>query len=403
MDRRHMLLATLSLFAVSVPGVLRAQTTSPDDKKSFSPEQLDQLLAPIALYPDALLSQVLMATSYPLEIVEAARWSKANPTLKGDAAVAAVKDQSWDVSVKSLVAFPSVLIQLNDHLDWTQKLGDAMISQEQDVAASIQRLRAKAADAGNLKSGQQQTVTTQGSGDDRTIVIEPANPDVVYVPSYNPSWAYGSWPYPASPPTYYPPPAGYGYGAALATGLLWGVGIAATTAMFSSWNWNNWNRGNAYVNVNVNRAVNIDNHFDRNRYVNNNRWQHDTTHRRGVAYHDAATRQRFNQHRPDAAQRQQFRGQIASHAQGRAAHPNVPHNVPHNLPQRQAGQHPHIQNQGRFAHGDRPTALSGVNRGHQVNREAARGRIQQGRAASHPNFQRPAGGGFHGGARGHRR
>ncbi|MBN9537622.1 MAG: DUF3300 domain-containing protein [Reyranella sp.] len=406
MDRRGVLLGA---FAISALGSLwsaaaLAQTPPPstppqDEKKTLKPEELDQILAPIALYPDSLLSQILMATGYPLEIVEAARWSKANPTLKGDAAVAAVKDKSWDVSVKSLVAFPSVLTQLSDHLEWTQKLGDAMISQQQDVADSIQRLRAKAADAGNLKSGQQQTVTTQGSGADRTIVIEPANPEVIYVPSYNPTWAYGSWPYSAYPPVYYPPPPGYGYGAALATGLLWGVGIAAAGAMFSSWN---WGRGNAYVNVNVNRAVNIDNHFDRNRYVNNNnRWQHDPGHRGGVAYRDPATRQQFNQHRPGAAERQQFRGQLANRTPAQTPHLPQGTNRPQaNRPQ--AGAHPQIQNRGNFAQGDRPSALSGVNRGQQVNREAMRGRAQQGRAGSHPNFQRPSGGGFHGGGGGMR-
>ena len=121
---------------------------------------------------------MLMAASYPLEIVEAARWSKANPTLKGDAAVAAVKDKDWDVSVMSLVAFPDVLAQMSEQLDWTQKLGDAMIGQQQDVADSIQRLRAKASAAGNLQSTPQQTVTTQGSGDSIQYVIKPTNPEV---------------------------------------------------------------------------------------------------------------------------------------------------------------------------------------------------------------------------------
>src|SRR5262249_16803424 len=307
--KRRALLAFL--LAVGVGRVALAQ----NDKKTFTPAELDQILAPIALYPDSLLSQVLMATSYPLEIVEAARWSQANPNLKGDAAVSAVKDQTWDVSVKSLVAFPAVLMQLNDHLDWTQKLGDAMISQQQDVADSIQRLRAKAEDAGNLKSGAQQTVTTQGSGDDRTIVIEPASPDVIYAPSYNPNWAYGSWPYPASPPVYYPPPPYYGYGTLLATGLMWGVGIAAAGAMDSNWN---WAPDNAYVTANANRAVNIDGNFARSRYTNNNHWQHDASHRRGVAYRDQATRQQFGQNRPGADQRQQFRGQVANRPQGGA-------------------------------------------------------------------------------------
>jgi hypothetical protein len=394
------------LLAVGVARVALAQ----NEKKTFTPAELDQILAPIALYPDSLLSQVLMATSYPLEIVEAARWSKANPNLKGDGAVTAVKDQTWDVSVKSLVAFPAVLMQLNDHLDWTQKLGDAMISQQQDVADSIQRLRAKAADAGNLKSGPQQTVTTQGSGSDRTIVIEPTNPDVIYAPSYNPSWAYGAWSDPAYPPVYYPPAPAYGYGTLLGTGLMWGLGIAAAGAMYSNWN---WNRGNAYVNIDANRAVNIDRNFDRNRYTNNNRWQHDTSHRRGVAYRDAASRQQFGQQRPGVEQRQQFRGQLADRAPGNIGQggqrpnigqggqrPNVGQggNRP-NVGQGAGGQRPQVQNRGNYPGGDRPSALSGVNRGQQVNREAARGRAQQNRAQSRGGGAR-AGGGRPGGGGG---
>src|ERR1700733_10659436 len=147
MNRRSLLAIATALLGLGMARATRAQ----NERKRFSPQELDQILAPIALYPDSLLSQTLIAASYPLEIVEAARWSKANPNLKGEAAVTAVKEQSWDVSVKSLVAFPAVLMPLNDHLDGTQKLGDAMISQQQDVADSIQRLRARAEAAGNLK------------------------------------------------------------------------------------------------------------------------------------------------------------------------------------------------------------------------------------------------------------
>ena len=386
------------------------QSPPPQDAKAFSPQQLDQILAPIALYSDALLSQMLMAASYPIEIVEAARWVKANPNVKGEAAVQAVQNQTWDVSVKSLVAFPSALMQLNDHLDWTQKLGDAMVSQQQDVADSIQRLRAKAEDAGNLKSGQQQTVTTQGSGADRTIVIEPTNPDVVYVPSYNPTWAYGGWSDPAYPPVYYPPPAGYGYGTALASGLLWGLAFAGTSAaLYGGWN---WARGAGYVNINSNRAVNVDRNFDRNRYNNSNRWQHDAGHRRGVAYRDAATRQQFGQNRPGADQRQQFRGQVANRPQGGGVgqggqRPNIGQGGQRpNIGQ--GGQRPNIGQGGQRpgggqrvqnrpnAGGARGSGISGVNRGQQVNREAARGRVQQNRAAGHPR----GGGGARGGGGG---
>jgi len=183
MKRRAFLTLTAALGASLRAGETMAQTDTP----KFKPEELEQMLAPIALYPDALLSQVMMAASYPLEVVDAARWSKANPTLKGDAAVNAVKDKEWDASVKSLVAFPDVLARMSDHLDWTRKLGDAMIAQEGDVADAIQRLRRRAAGAGNLQSTPQQTVTTEGTGESVQYAIAPASPEVVYVPSYDPN------------------------------------------------------------------------------------------------------------------------------------------------------------------------------------------------------------------------
>ena len=395
MQRRSLMIA---LAATVAAGAWRDASAQVAGDKPFTPEQLDQILAPIALYPDALLAQTLMAASYPLEVVEAARWSKANPALKGDAAVAAVKDKSWDVSVKSLVAFPQVLMQLSDHLDWMQKVGDAMIAQQQDVADSIQRLRARAADAGNLPNSKEQTVTTQGSGTDRTIVIAPANPEVIYVPAYNPNTVYGTWPYPAYPPTYYPPPPGYGYGSALLRGLMFGVGIAAAGAIFGGWN---WGRGNSYVNVNVNRAVNIDRNFNVNN-INNGRWQHEPIHRKGVAYRDPATRQRFNQTRPGADQRQEFRGRLENQprpqANARPNQPNRPAGGPAQRPnvtnRAAGGQHPNFQNHAGAPRGG--GAIRGVDNGQQVNREAARGRAQQSRAATHASGgggARPGGGG----------
>ena len=306
MERRKLLALSTAVLALAPFHGLRAQ----ESNKPFTTEQLDQMLAPIALYPDALLSQVLMAATYPLEVVEAARWSQANPNLKGDAAVAAVKDKSWDVSVKSLVAFPQTLQMMSNQLDWTQKLGDAMIGQQKDVATAVQRLRAKAQAAGNLKSTPQQTVTTQSSGGATAIVIEPANPELLYVPYYNPAWAYGAWPYPAYPPPYYPPPPNYG--AALMTGMMFGLGVAAGAAMFGGWHWGygggGW--GNSYTTVNVNRATSITNNFNADRY-RNGQWAHDPAHRDGVPYRTPAERQEFGQHRPDsAAQREQFRGQL---------------------------------------------------------------------------------------------
>jgi hypothetical protein len=423
MKRRSFFSLSVFALALSATRGVWAQTTPPATPQptpqpttpAFKPEELDQMLAPIALYPDPLLAQVLMAAGYPLEIVEAARWTQANPTLKGDAAVKAVNDKTWDTSVKSLVAFPDVLKQLNEHLDWTQKLGDAMISQQNDVADSIQRLRRKAAGAGNLQSTPQQAVTTEGSGDNIQYIIQPADPEVVYVPQYNPSWAYGSWPYPAYPPTYYP------FGGALATGILWGAGLAAAGALYGGWRWGG-GYGQSYANINVNKAVNIDRNFDRNRINGGDRWQHQVDHRKGVAYRDNATRQRFNQaQRPGAAQRDQFRGRVQGPGggQGIASRPGGPGGGPGigNRPgggqgignRPGGGQGIASRPGGGQGIGGRPgggqinrpqqrqNALGGVNRGQQINRQSARGNQQMNRAQS-----RGGGGGARGGGGGGR-
>jgi hypothetical protein len=272
----------------------------------FKAEELDALLAPIALYPDSLLAQILMAATYPLEVVQAARWSKANPKLDGDAAVKKVEGESWDVSVKSLVAFPNVLEMMNEKLDWTQKLGDAFLSQQKDVAEAIQRLRRQAKDAGNLQSNQQQVVRTEA----QTIVIEPAQPQVVYVPAYNPTVVYGAWPYPAYPPYYYPGVAAWYPGTALVSGLAFGVGVAAAGAMFGGWNW-----GHGDVNVNVNRATNIDRNYTRNNVNAGNNWQHNPQHRGNVGYRDQGSRERYSGSR-DAGSRSDYRGRDGSGDRG---------------------------------------------------------------------------------------
>ena len=411
MRRRKLLFLSGASLAFLATASARAQ-----DAKPFTPEQLDQMLAPIALYPDALLSQVLMAATYPLEIVEAARWSQAHSTLKGDAAVSAVKDMSWDVSVKSLTAFPQTLAMMNDKLDWTQKIGDAMIGQQKDVAESIQRLRAKAAAAGNLKSNSQQTVTTQAapSGGGSAIVIEPANPEVVYVPYYNPSWAYGPWPYPAYPPYYYPPPPNYGYGSALAAGMMFGLGVAAGAAMFGGWHWgwsgSGW--GNSYASVNVNKAVNITNNFDANRY-RNGEWQHDPAHRDGVPYRTPAERQRYNQNRLGAQQREQFRGQLEGRdganrdaanrdaANRDAANREAARNQAANRENRGAEQaRSEQQRSGYRGNESRGGAFDGIDRGgSEVNRDYDRGRSSWG---DRGGFDR-GGGGFDRGGFGGRR
>jgi hypothetical protein len=397
MERRKLLALSTAMLALAPLRSLHAQSTA-STAKPYTSEQLDQMLAPIALYPDALLAQTLMAAGYPLEVVEAARWSAANPALKGDAAVAAVKDKSWDVSVKSLTAFPQTLKMMNDQLDWTQKVGDAMIAQQKDVAESVQRLRAKAAAAGNLKTTPQQKVTTQppAAGGGSTIVIEPANPETIYVPYYNPAWAYGPWPYPAYPPPYYPPPPNYG--AALMTGMMFGVGMAAGAAMFGGWN---WNHGNTYVNVN--RATSISaNNFNANHYANGN-WSHDPAHRDGVPYNDRALQQKYGQNRPGSAERDQYRGQQFQNELrgGQAGQRDGAART--NAEQRAgSGERAGAGASERTAASTRSAseshsggAFNGVNHGQQVNREADRGRSYGG--SSGRSFS--GGGGGRGGRR----
>ena len=251
--------------------------------KTFKQEELDQLLAPIALYPDDVLAQILMASTYPLEVVQADRWVKQNKSLKGDAQKAAVEKQTWDNSVKSLVPFPDVLAMMSDKLDWTQKLGDAFLEQEKDVMATVQMLRRKASEAGNLKSSSELAVKKEAD----IIIIEPANPQVIYVPSYNPTVVYGAWPYPAYPP--YPVYA-YPPGAAMFT---FAMGVAVGAAWYHGWGNCNWNGGT----VNVNRNVTINRPASPQTRPGGGgageQWKHNPEHRKGVAYRDQATRDKY--------------------------------------------------------------------------------------------------------------
>jgi len=263
--------------------------------KSFSQEELDQLLAPIALYPDALLAQVLMASTYPLEVVEAARWVKANPSLKDKALEDALQGQRWDPAVKSLAVFPQVLAMMNEKLDWTQKLGDAFLAQQKDVLDTAQSLRKKAQAQGALKDSEQQKVVTTQENNTTVIKIEPTNPEVVYVPSYNPTVVYGAWPYPAYPPySYYPP--GYVAGGAL---LGFTAGVIVGGALWGNCNW-----GGGDVNINTNRY----NNFNKTNISNGN-WNHNVNHRGSVPYRDKGVAQQYGRGQsPSAASREQFRG-----------------------------------------------------------------------------------------------
>ena len=196
-----------------------AQAAQAPPYKQHTPEQLQQLVAPIALYPDSLVAQILAASTFPEQVVEADRWVQAHPDLKGDALGKAVDQQPWDPSVKALTAFPSVLGNMDKNLSWTSSLGDAYYNQQGDVMDAVQGMRKKAEQDGNLKTTPQQTVKNQGS----TIEIQPANPDVVYVPAYDPWDVYG---YPIDAwPGWYPYPGIWYGGPYLSFGLGFGVGF----------------------------------------------------------------------------------------------------------------------------------------------------------------------------------
>ena len=235
--------------AILLPIGAMAQSSAPPAATSnpqlLKPAELDQLVAPIALYPDPLLAQVLMASAYPLDIVQAERWLEANKNLKGDALKAAVDKQPWDDSIKSLVATPDVLQMMSSKLDWTQKLGDAVVAQQADVMDAVQRLRTKAQINNKLQSTKEQKVTVQHVQDKQIIAIEPTDPNTVYVPYYDPGVVYGDWPYPDYPPYYWPAPGYIGAGL-LATGVAFSAGYAlGRWARGNYWgggfNWNNNN------------------------------------------------------------------------------------------------------------------------------------------------------------------
>ncbi len=291
-----------------------AQPPPAADQQKLSQEELDQMLAPIALYPDSVLSQIFMAATYPLEVVQAERWAKQNSNLKGDALADALEQQTWDPSVKSLVNFPEVLTMMSEKLDWTTKLGDAFLSQQEGVLNSVQKLRGKANDQGNLKSTQEQIVKVEQAPAAATaptyITIESASPDTVYVPTYDPTAIYGEWWYPSYPPYYYYPP---NYVAR--PGLWFGAGVACGAAWGYAWGHCDWHHGD--IDIDMNRNTFVNNRIDRSRYRSNNsfqgnkgRWEHNAAHRQGTPYRNQQVARKYNkQSTTDAARsRDAFRG-----------------------------------------------------------------------------------------------
>jgi hypothetical protein len=301
---------------VMVPGDTLAylqDSPPPQESAKIPPDQLDALVAPIALYPDPLLAQVLAASTYPLELIQLQQWLQKNPGLKDKELADAVAKEPWDPSIQSLAGLPDVVKRLADDLQWTTDLGNAFLAQQSDVMDAVQRMRKKAQEKGNLKSNEQQKVETKVVESKQVIVIEQANPQVVYVPSYNPVVVYGPPVYPY-PPIYYPPPGYYAAGVAISfgVGVMMGAFWSGGWCCGSGWGGNNItinNNNNFNRNSNINGGNRVSNlpargTGDRGGAGNSvstqpaggrggNTWSHNPQHRGGAPYRDRATADRF--------------------------------------------------------------------------------------------------------------
>ena len=361
------------------------QDMSPPPPPAFSQQELDQMLAPIALYPDSLLSQILMASTYPLEVVEAARWLKANPGLAGDQAVQAVAQNNWDPSVRSLVAFPQVLSMMEEKLDWMERLGDAFLAQQPQVMDTVQNLRRRAYEAGNLRSTDQYRVERQGP----EIAIEPPNPAVIYVPYYDPMVVYGPWWWPAYPPVYWAPWPGYVVRPGFGVGFAWGVGITVGPGFFfGAFDW-----PHRHINV-----ANVTNFYYRNDAMRV--WEHDPIHRRGVLYRDESLRQQFRRTSASPEARREFRGHEPPSLERRGdfGHREEVRGEAHSAPSR-----PSVPSVARPPHVEqRPHAFEGVGRGAEVRTFSERGHASAPASAPRPSGGGHSGGGGGGGGKAHR-
>jgi len=261
-------------------------------------DQLDSLVAPIALYPDPLLAQVLAASTYPLELVQLQQWLAKHKDLKDKALADAVQKEGWDPSIQAMAALPDVVKLLAENVKWTSELGNAFLAQQAEVMDAVQRMRTKAKDKGNLKSNEQMKVETKVVESKSVVVIEQANPQVIYVPSYNPTVVYGAPPVYAYPPVVYPPAWQYAAGMAIS----FGVGVAMGAMWSGGWGYNcGWGgNNNVYINNNnnFNRNTNVNRNANVNRNTNGsgnraNQWQHNPQHRGGAPYGDRSTADRF--------------------------------------------------------------------------------------------------------------
>jgi hypothetical protein len=277
-----------------------AQSSGATDEQApkIPNDQLDSLVAPIALYPDPLLAQVLAASTYPLEIIQLQQWLAQHKDLKDKALADAVMKQPWDPSVQSMAALPDVVKRLADDIQWTTDLGNAVLAQQSDVMDAVQRMREKAKEKGNLKSNEQMKVETKVIENKSVVVIEQSKPDVVYVPSYDPVVVYGAPPYPY-PPIYYPPPGYYAagmaisFGVGMAMGAAWGGGGWCCNSGWGGNNNININNNNTFVNNSNRQNINNSGNRTGNRTGGSNNWQHNGQHRGGTPYSNKATANKF--------------------------------------------------------------------------------------------------------------
>jgi hypothetical protein len=364
-----LLLTTAALCAQDQPA-----PPPPPPGQTLSPDQLADLVAPIALYPDPLLSQILVACTYPLEVVQAFQWMQHNPGLGGPALTAAAQQQNWDPSIQALVVFPDVLKRLNDDVTWTTNLGNAFLAQQQDVMDAVQRMRQQAQQAGKLASTPQENVVTQNQGGQPYVEILPTNPDVIYVPVYDPAWIWG-------PPLWYPYPRWYWPSrSVIVGGVGFGFGFGINVGLFFGGGWNGWggwgwHPGWGNHTVIVNNTFIHQNNFNTSRITNVHGsavWAHDPAYRAGVPYANAALNN-------------QYRGNVRQNVAPRAM-PEASRNMPAQQGQRFGGRQipnsaPPVQNRSVF---------SGMNNGRSAQTNAEHGYSSMGPSRSAPARSAPA-------------
>ena len=294
------IVCALLVLQFGVPVFAQGPPPSPEQAgppaPALSPDQLANLVAPIALYPDSLLSQVLVAATYPLEVVEAGQWLQQNRNLRGAQLVEAARQQNWDASIQALVVFPDVIGRLSSNIHWTTDLGNAFLAQQADVMDAVQDLRARARAAGKLDSSPQETVTTQTQGGQTVVEIQPANPQIVYVPTYNPEYIWGPPVYGYYPPLYYPQISfGFGFGPGIFVDAFFrGIGAFFGSLGWGGWGWGpSWFGHSLFVNNSFFHHYGFTGFRGDSSFQGRGGWTHDPAHRLGVPYSNGALANRF--------------------------------------------------------------------------------------------------------------